>query len=255
MVKLLTIDGGEWQMDELRKHLTEIARSDLEKRHPNYVSAVRTFSSLTTDLEAVFEASKLRVPQNVRHWPEVFSAIFDVGHVRTKFTSALAQAKRAAESDLSNANEEFDYHREHWTFQGAAFIDRVGNALKKTVRVALRPYDQDWAIVGKQLSDQLHDRVSSHWGKVRNPLAHQLGGGVDALTDYWLLILAMEPRVIDVERVIEAIDSSTNEAKTIRDLSHLANAMDGSTLYVLAEADRLFGQLLEHLQRIEAQRT
>lgn len=239
--------AGEPALVKLREYAVQVGRADIEDRHRSYVTSVRTLFQVTDDFDAIVTTLSAREPQNVRPWAPLLSALFDVEHVRAKFVAALSKARDAAVSPTSQAGDEFDYHREHWIFQGGAFIARVDNAISKSVRLLLRPTDRAWAAFGKGLADDFHARAGEGWASVRNPLAHELGGGVDALTPYWLPLLALHAGTMDIEAVVREITSSASEAKTQRDLVSLCNEMERATLHVLAESEGIFERLLTRL--------
>lgn len=230
----------------MRTYTVAAARRDLAIRHRGYVDAVRTYLRLTDDLEAVIQAANVRTPQNVRAWAPLMSAIFDAEFVRGKFVQALVRAKGATEA---GHQADFDYHREHWLFQGGAFIGRTTIMIAKAVRLLLRPISPDWESFEKEILGSYRTRVHDEWSKVRDPLAHELGGGVDALTTYWLPILAMDAEAMDVEGVVSQIVSSSSEAKETRDLRLLLAAMEGPTLSVISESERITERVLAELER------
>ena len=233
-------------LSRLRAYATSAAQADIQSRHRSYVNAVRTYTRLTDDLEAVFQASTARVPQNVRAWAPLLSAIFDVEHVRRKFLSALAKARAAASPDSS---DDFDYHREHWLFQGGAFIDRVRNVVKKAVRL-LGPHSVfERQSMERDLVDRINRDIGAAWKSVRDPLAHELGGGVDALTPYWLPLLAMDSDKVDIERVTREIARSANEAKATRPFTELADAMMRTTVAVIERCEGVIVDLVDRLER------
>jgi hypothetical protein len=240
------VAGG---FDRLKARIVADARADLRKYKPDYVARLQAELILTNDLDMAIARAQPYLGSPLRKWPALLTAIFDVELVRGKVVECHDHLKNLRDSDQPEAGYWFAYHLDLWTFQSDAFINRGSNLYTKVIRAVLRHCDPAWAEFEKEIAAAVAvDR--SDFGKVRHPLAHGLGAGVDAMTQHWEAVLAAPGDVVESpDFAKEALGNFYAQVNASRRKTWF-RAMHRATLVLFARSEDHAGKVIDRIESL-----
>jgi hypothetical protein len=229
------------EFTNLKKRSYEAAANALAAANPSYVQAFQQRMEETGgDFERITHETRPLLAAGFKSWTDLLTAILDVELV-------LDQVKRSLTflaSDVVGTPEENGawtiYHVDHWTFEVDALLERLDKLVAAMFRRLVRPKDSDWRIKERAVRDDIK-KMKVEVAKLRDPLAHGLGGGVTGIQeeDLWEPFLAA--RAFDVDLVASRYQSSAEYRQ--RWHSYLLQ----TTALVVAALESISKRLGEHV--------
>jgi hypothetical protein len=223
----------------LREHLFGLARIDLGATNPRYVEEVQRIFRETDDLERAIDETKPLLGAGVPDWSALFTALFDFELLTDKVRTAVRFLETEPDGSEQDKARWTSYHLDHWTFQMDAMLERLDKLVARVVRHVLRPKDKEWRTKEAELRVPIR-QLKEGTAKVRDPLAHGLGGGVDAIHQerLWEPFLAIGQSDYSIAETYVASASSRGKWVLMCGIM-TEQAVEGS--------DVIFAKLLEHM--------
>ncbi len=235
--------------EDLKQWIVEAARHDLEERYPRYVSEFRHALLETGELDSATLAAAPHLKKPLPRWPALLTAFFDFEYARGKVVDCHRLLKQTRDVSSADGSFWFTYHLDQWVFQTDAFMDRCDRMLRQIVRSVIRPLDPRWQMFERQLTEQVRV-LKEPIAKIRNPLAHGLGGGVSGLLDQWEPILAAPVNIFDEEFVESSVRPLKSAVEVQRRRSWF-RALHRANLLLFAYSEALSGTMLRKIREFD----
>ena len=190
------------EFTNLKRRMYEAAARALDSTNPKYVQTFRRRLEETEgDLDRVIDETRPLLTEGFKGWTDLLTAALDVELVLDKVKRSLVFLA----SDVATTPEEdgarVAYHMDHWTFEMDALLERLDKLVATMFRRLVRPKDGDWRIKEAAVRDDIK-KMKAKVAKVRDPLAHGLGGGVTGIEDERLWEPFLAARAFDVDLVV-----------------------------------------------------
>ena len=215
-------------------------KNDLEKSNPEFTHIFVDEFLRTNDFSQAVEKARPMLHGELSESVKLQTLILD-------FELALDKTRRALNlistpppslgSDWSTGAWT-TYNLDQWTFQFAAWLERLHKLQKRICRVLIKQHNVHWKKIENELSQRIQ-QMKNYSSKVRDPLAHGGGGGVtgpeeERLLDYFPLI----PNALDIDIVsffYESFDTSQQQK--------WSSLLRTITTKALAESEAIFKEL------------
>jgi hypothetical protein len=189
------------EFTKLKRRMYEAAASALVTTNLRYVQTFRRRLRETRgDLERVIDETRPLLTEDFKGWPDLLTAILDTELVLDEVKQSLTFLALDVATTQEEDGARVTYHMHHWTFQMDALLERLDKLAAAVFRHLVRPRDSDWRIKERAVRDDIK-KMKVRVAKLRDPLAHGLGGGVTGIQEehLWEPFLAAE--VFDVDLV------------------------------------------------------
>jgi len=167
------------EFTNLRMKIYQAAADALAVANPEYVEAFqRRLKETNGDLQRVIDETRPLIKDSPEDWIKVLTALLDVQLVIEKVRRSLVYLETDLPQQPDDAGARVIYHFDHWIFQMHALLERVDRLIATVFRTLVRPRAiKGWEIEQKKLRKRVRG-LNPGIAKIRDPLAHGLGGGV-----------------------------------------------------------------------------
>ncbi len=228
--------------NQFKEKISEGARGALAETNPEYIRTLHgQLKEAGGDLDRATRATNALISTDFPHWPDLLTAILDFEAVLDKMTRSLGFMRFSPVQSAMQKGAWFDYHLDYWCFLMDALLERVDRLVALTFRRLVRPKDKDWQAKQAHVRDDVN-RMKQEIAKIRDPLAHGLGGGITGIQEerLWEPYLAMGHFDVDLvgefyERIEEFQD-------------RWVDRVEQTTVLALGGIEAIFGKLSEHVE-------
>jgi hypothetical protein len=229
------------QFTNLKRKLYETAANALATANPGYVQAFQQRLKETNDLERAIADTRPLLREGFERWNDLLTAVFDVELAMDKVKRSLAFLQSDVAGTPDEAGACVIYHIDHWTFQMDGFLERLDTLIAKTIRHFVRPKDKEgWQATQAALRQDV-GKLKVEMAKVRDPLAHGLGGGVTGIQEQQLWEPFLAGRLFEFD-FVESVYRGASPRK-----QRWCSMLEKATILALAQVEKTSEGLIQHL--------